>query len=80
MSNLFDILNTVNVALKDSEGFDMAELDKAVAEMHLKLTEPKWAIEDEALREECQKLVVSWAAHRYLANPTNLNPKKEEDK
>lgn len=72
MSTLFDILNTVSNALQDSEGFDMAELDKAVAELHAKLTETKWAIEDEALREECEKLVISWAVHRYLA------PKKEE--
>lgn len=66
MSNLFDILNTVNNALKDTGGFDLTELDKAVADLHLRLTEPKWSIEDEALREECQKLVVAWAAKRYL--------------
>ena len=71
MSSLYDILNTINVALKDDEGFDVAVLDKAVAEMHLKLTEPKWAIEDEALRDECQKLVVQWATKRYLAARTN---------
>ena len=66
MSSLYDILNTINAASKDDNGFDLAELDKAVAEMHLKLTETKWAIEDEALRDECQKLVVQWAAKRYL--------------
>ncbi len=66
MSSLFDILNTITNALKDNKGFDMAELDKAVAELHLKLTKPKWAIEDEALRDECQRLVVSWATKRYL--------------
>jgi hypothetical protein len=41
-----------------------------MTELHAKLTEPKWAIEDEALREECEKLVVSWAAKRYLDRPT----------
>lgn len=66
MSSLYDILNTISVALQNDEGFDLAELDKAVADMHLKLTEPKWAIEDEALRDECQKLVVQWAVKRYL--------------
>lgn len=66
MGSLFDIVNTVNVALKDSDGFDLQELDQAVVDLHLKLTEPKWAIEDEALREECQKLIVAWAAQRYL--------------
>jgi hypothetical protein len=72
MSSLLDILNTVNNALADDSGFDLSELDKAVAEMHLKLTEPEWAIEDEALREECQKLVVQWAAQRYLDGVTDL--------
>lgn len=67
MSNLFDILNTISNALQDSDGFDLSELDKAIAEIHLKLTEPKWAIEDEALREECEKLVISWAVKRYLS-------------
>lgn len=79
MSSLYDILNTINVALVDDEGFDMAELDKAVAEMHLKLTEPKWAIEDEALRDECEKLVVQWAVKRYLA-PTTPTTLLEEGK
>lgn len=68
MSNLFDIVNTVNVALKDPEGFDWAEVDKAMIEIHEKLTEPKWAIEDEKLRDEVEALVISWAAQRYLAN------------
>lgn len=72
MSSLLDILNTVNNALADDSGFDLSELDKAVAEMHLKLTEPEWAIEDEVLREECQKLVVQWAAQRYLDGVTDL--------
>ena len=72
MSSLLDILNTVNNALADDSGFDLSELDKAVAEMHLKLTEPEWAIEDETLREECQKLVVQWAAQRYLDGVTDL--------
>lgn len=69
MSNLFDLLNTVNVALEDSDGFDWDEIDRAMTDIHAKLTEPKWAIEDEALRGECEKLVVQWAAKRYLANP-----------
>lgn len=72
MSSLLDILNTLNNALADDSGFDLSELDKAVAEMHLKLTEPEWAIEDETLREECQKLVVQWAAQRYLDGVTDL--------
>lgn len=66
MGSLFDIINTVSNALKDDTGFDTIELDRAVAALHLKLTEPEWAIEDEALREECQKLVVAWATQRYL--------------
>jgi len=66
MSNLFDIVNTVSVALNDPKGFDWAEVDKAVIEIHAELTKTKWAIEDEALREEMEKLVVSWAAKRYL--------------
>jgi hypothetical protein len=65
MSSLFDILNTVSNALKDQEGFDLSELDREVAKLHLKLTEPRWAIEDEALREECEKLVVTWAVNGY---------------
>lgn len=67
MSSLGDILNTISNALQNDDGFDLSELDKAVVEMHLKLTEPKWVIEDEALREECEKLVISWAVKRYLA-------------
>lgn len=66
MSSLFDILNTISVALKDDQGFDVSELDKAVFGLHAKLAEPKWAIEDEVLREECQKLVVQWATKRYF--------------
>lgn len=69
MSSLFDIINTVNVALKDDEGFDWSELDKAMVDLHLKLTEPKWAIEDEALREECEKLLIRYAVQRYLVSP-----------
>lgn len=66
MSSLFDIINTVGVALQDSEGFDWDELDKAMIEIHRELTEPGWAIEDETLRDECEKLVVSWATQKYM--------------
>lgn len=72
MSTLFDLINTVNVAIKDSDGFDWADVDKAMVEIHAKLTEPKWAIEDEKLRDECEKLVVSWAAKRYLVGGNRL--------
>lgn len=66
MSNLYDVLNTVSNALGDSAGFDLGEIDKGIIALHTKLDEPEWAIEDELLREECQKLVVQFAAHRYL--------------
>lgn len=65
MSSLNDILTVANAAIK--EDFDWSEVDKAMIELHKKLTEPNWAIEDEALREECEKMVVRYAAHRYLA-------------
>lgn len=70
MSNLYDIMNTISVALKDDTGFDRVELQEIMVELHAKLTEPKWAIEDEVLREECEKLVVAWAANEYLSANT----------
>lgn len=66
MNNLFDLVNTVNVALKDPTGFDWDEVRKTMTEIHAKLTEPKWAIEDEALRGEVEKLLVAWAANEYV--------------
>ena len=74
MGGLGDILNTISNALKDDNGFDLSDLDKEVIELHRKLTEPKWAIEDEALREECEKLVVSWAVKQYFT--AQNKPKK----
>lgn len=75
MSSLFDIINTVNVALNDSEGFDWAEINKTMVELHAKLSEPKWAIEDEPLRKEVEKLFISYAAKEYLTQPKKGNIK-----
>jgi hypothetical protein len=80
MSNLFDIVNTVSVALNDPEGFDWAEVDKAMVEIHAKLTETKWAIEDEKLRDEMENLVISWAAKRYLMDSDQAHPNSEMEK
>lgn len=70
MSSLLDILNTVSNALKDDNWFDLEELDKSVADLHIRLTDPRWAIEDEAMRQECEKLVVAWAVKRYKDGPS----------
>lgn len=66
MSSLFDVLNTVSNALENSEGFDLSEIDKEMAKLHSKLTETKWAIEEEMLRSECEELLVQWVFKRYL--------------
>jgi len=66
MSSLYDIINTINVAVNDPKGFDWAELDHTMLELHAKLIEPKWAIEDEVLREELEKTMIRYAVGRYL--------------
>ena len=56
MSSLNQIVTKMNKIAK--EPFDWSELDTAILELHNKLTEPKWAIEDEKLRDEYEKLLV----------------------
>lgn len=70
---LSEILTKVNTAIH--QDFDWSEVDEAMLELHRMLTEPKWAIEDEALRDECEKLLVSYAVQRYL-NPAQTQGDK----
>jgi hypothetical protein len=64
MSNISEIVAQVNGAI--NEPFSWDELEKAMLAISAKLAEPKWAIEDEALRTEMENLLVQIAAHSYL--------------
>lgn len=76
MSSLQEVLATVNKAIK--EPIDWKAVDTAMIELHNKLTEPKWAIEDEALREETEKLLVQMASQSYLKR--HITKSKIKDK
>lgn len=66
MKKLSELIKDISEIIKDSDSFDWSELDKTMIELHTKLTEPKWAIEDEKLRKYCEDLVISWTAHKYI--------------
>ena len=63
MASVKEILDKVNQAIK--EPIDSTEYQEALVALHTKLTEPKWAIEDEKLRNEMEKLVVQMAVSKY---------------
>lgn len=66
MSDLRDIMNRISAALKDDTGVNKNQLDRIFTDLHTELTKSDWAIEDEALREEYEKMFVHWTAKRYL--------------
>lgn len=51
-----EILSRVNDAI--NEPFNEAKVFEVYRELHAKLSEPKWAIEDEGLRKEMEELFV----------------------
>ena len=63
MSKLQTIVERLNKAL--NEPVDEAELQDAILAVREKLSEPKWAIEDEKLRGEMEKLIVYHAVREY---------------
>lgn len=63
---LNETLKRVNKALKAP--LNQLEIDKAMILLHHRLTETKWAIKDEKLRGECEKLLIQMTVARYMAD------------
>lgn len=58
-----EVLDRCNQAIKEPSDI---EIYKAMVLLHSKLSEPKWAIEDEALRDEMEKLTVQMTVANYM--------------
>lgn len=69
MGNLSSILEKVNHALE--EPINEFEITQAMLLLGNKLAEPKWAIEDEKLRDEYEKLMVQMVVRNYMSGRSN---------
>lgn len=68
------ILKEVNKALEKPMDWNEAEL--LLQDLHRKLTETKWAIEDEPLRKETERLFIQMVAGNYLKKKEAKKGKK----
>ena len=65
MSDIQTILERVNKLLEEPVNWDA--INEVMVDLHKKLTDPQWAIEDPYLRKQMERMFVDYTAKEYLA-------------